>query len=83
MPGGIRWDDGRDGRPEAYNAEDCPVWVVYCPPPGQDSGPRMVREIRPGGFVGTRAAMEDVMGPYATREEAVAAAMRSGATVVG
>jgi len=67
--------EGPDGRPEYYMAGG-DGWVVYCPPPGQSSAPRSIKFIRDGGFVGTRAAMADVCGPYRTRSAAEAAAHR-------
>ncbi len=65
---------GSNGRPEYYANQD--LWVVYCPPPGQSSGPRKVKFVKAGGFVGTSKALDDICGPYKTQEEAQQAARK-------
>ncbi len=62
-------ETGPDGRPEYFAAQEC--WAVYHPPPGQSSGPAVVRNIGKGGFVGTASAMKDIE-LFATAEEAYA-----------
>lgn len=73
----VIWEEGRDGRPEAWSGEDCPVYVVWCP--SHPSGPRKIATIPPRGFLGTRRAMEDCLGPYLDEAVACEAALRDEA----
>lgn len=69
MKAKLIWKDS-DGRQECWSGEDTPTWAVYCPPPGQSSGPRKVQQIPPRGFVGTRPAMANVAGVFLCLEDA-------------
>lgn len=68
MLSNLRWEEGHDGRMEAYSASSVALYAIYWPPPGQSSAPARMSEIRPGGFIGTESAMKDVTFPYTYQE---------------